>query len=171
MSQVANQKRAYTAQRLRAQARNIDWQFTFESWLAWWGDDYQYRGRTRGCLVMARPGDQGAYSPDNCVKITAEENVSQAQSGKILNQHQRDILKKQAGRKSPEAYRRSAEKQRGKIKHTASSKEKVAQARRRRINTPWGLFNSVKEAAAYKNISPQCLNGWIRRQPERYQYI
>lgn len=165
------QKKAYYAQYTRAQARGIEWNFTFETWLDWWGNDYQYRGRTKGKLVMARCGDQGPYSIDNCIKLTCGENVSQAQTGKTLSQLQRNILKQFAGRKSSEAYQKSAIKQTGKIKHNINSKEQIGKAQRKQIKTPWGIFNSLKEAAADNNISPQRLNGWIKQNPTEYQYL
>jgi hypothetical protein len=166
-----SQGKAYYAQYTRALARNIEWHFTFESWLAWWGEDYQYRGRTKGKLVMARRGDQGPYNIDNCIKLTCGENVSQAQKGKTLSQEQRDILKQFAGRKSAEAYRKSSLKQTGKVKHNTNSKEQIGQAQRKQIKTPWGMFNSLKDAALHKNISPQRLNGWIKSNPNDYQYL
>jgi len=54
--------------------RNIGWHFTFEEWLAWWGDDIVYRGKTAGKLCMARNNDCGDYHPDNVHKATVEAN-------------------------------------------------------------------------------------------------
>lgn len=66
----------YTRQWRRAAERNIDWEFTFETWLAWWGPDIERRGCKRGMLVMARHKDSGPYSPGNCYKATANQNMS-----------------------------------------------------------------------------------------------
>ena len=74
-------KTAYFSQRCQAKKRGIDWNFTFESWLDWWGDDILKRGRKQGELVMARTGDTGAYHPDNVRKATAEENHFEAHLG------------------------------------------------------------------------------------------
>ena len=70
--------RLYRSQRDSARKREIDFQFTFEEWLAWWGDDIVNRGRKSGQLVMARIGDQGAYHPNNCIKKTCNDNVREA---------------------------------------------------------------------------------------------
>lgn len=65
---------AYNLQRQHAGYRNIEWHFTFESWLAWWGEDIDKRGRTSGKLCMARYEDKGPYHPDNVQKLTVAEN-------------------------------------------------------------------------------------------------
>ena len=77
-------QREYQMQRARAHARAIDWQFTYDTWIEWWGDDIVNRGRSKGKLVMARTGDHGPYSISNCKKITHSENVIEA---KIGNKH------------------------------------------------------------------------------------
>ena len=65
-----------------AKIRNIDWQFTYDEWVAWWGDDIHRRGPYKHQLVMARNGDQGPYHPDNVHKKTASENCREGQIGK-----------------------------------------------------------------------------------------
>ena len=76
-------KQKYNCQKNMAKKRNIDFQFTYEEWLAWWGDDIVNRGKSKGQLVMARIGDQGPYHPDNVVKKTCSENASEGNKGKI----------------------------------------------------------------------------------------
>jgi hypothetical protein len=68
----------YTRQMRRAAERGIEFLFTFDSWLAWWGDDFALRGNKAGSLVMARKGDIGPHSPDNCYKTTLADNVAEA---------------------------------------------------------------------------------------------
>ena len=65
---------AYNMQRLHAGYRKIAWQFNFEEWLAWWGEDIVNRGQGKDKLVMARNGDIGPYHPDNVRKITHSQN-------------------------------------------------------------------------------------------------
>jgi hypothetical protein len=60
-----------------AALRGIEWQFTFESWMAWWGDDFHLRGPKGHNLCMARVGDTGPYSLNNVVKLTVSENVKE----------------------------------------------------------------------------------------------
>ena len=67
-------KQKFITQRTGARNRGIDWHFTFEEWLEWWGDDIANRGNKSGQLVMARIGDQGPYHPNNVRKITSNEN-------------------------------------------------------------------------------------------------
>lgn len=71
-------KQKYYTQKSGAKARNIEWQFTFEAWVEWWGNDIANRGNRSGQLVMARKGDTGPYHPDNVYKITANANHSEA---------------------------------------------------------------------------------------------
>lgn len=70
--------RKYHNQKVRAKRRGIEWQFSLNEWIAWWGDDLEKRGSKKGCLVMARYNDCGAYHPDNCRKLTTEENTLEA---------------------------------------------------------------------------------------------
>jgi len=80
MEKVHPQYRLFRSQRNSARSRKIEFQFTFEQWLAWWGDDIVNRGCRRGQLVMARLGDQGPYHPDNVRKLTMEDNIKEALS-------------------------------------------------------------------------------------------
>jgi hypothetical protein len=61
--------------------RGIEWQFTYESWVAWWGDDIDRRGPNSGQLVMSRHGDTGPYHPDNVSKKTCNENCGEGSRG------------------------------------------------------------------------------------------
>lgn len=75
--------RKYLTHLRNATARGIPWEFTFQTWMDWWGDDFDKRGSRRGQLVMARRWDTGPYSPNNCIKTTCSANVSSAHRGKI----------------------------------------------------------------------------------------
>ena len=66
---------AYAQQADNAAKRGIDWQFTFDSWIKWWGADLEKRGCTTGDLVMARYGDTGPYAHFNCFKSEASANA------------------------------------------------------------------------------------------------
>lgn len=63
-----------------AKEREIDWLFTFDSWIAWWGDDITKRGPRANDLCMARHGDIGPYHPDNVRKATVSENIKEMRS-------------------------------------------------------------------------------------------
>ena len=63
----------FCKQRNDAGCRGIEWQFDFDTWLEWWGDDIKDRGV--GKLCMARFKDQGPYHPDNVYKATWSQNA------------------------------------------------------------------------------------------------
>lgn len=67
-------KRAFCNQRKKAEARGIEWEFTFDEWLLWWGDDIRYRGARRGQLQMQRIADKGPYRANNVKKGTPAQN-------------------------------------------------------------------------------------------------
>jgi hypothetical protein len=79
-------KEKYNTQRRGAIARGIEWQFTFDEWVDWWGDDIINRGHHKGKLVMARHGDRGPYHPNNVRKALAEENCSEGNKGILAPQ-------------------------------------------------------------------------------------
>jgi hypothetical protein len=64
----------YAAQKNRADSRGVKWEFTFEEWLEFWGDDLRRRGRGYGGLSMARVLDKGPYAPWNVFKADSVEN-------------------------------------------------------------------------------------------------
>lgn len=79
--------------------RNIEWHFTFEEWLAWWGDDIVNRGQGKGKLVMARHGDTGPYHPNNVRKCLHEDNAREsgwANKGKTRTDEFRELKREQA---------------------------------------------------------------------------
>lgn len=65
---------AYTRQKNGAKARGIGWEFNFDSWLAWWGDDIVRRGTSPNSLQMQRFADTGPYAVCNVRKGTPKEN-------------------------------------------------------------------------------------------------
>ena len=70
-----NYIKQYKLQQRNAAKRNIDWQFTYNEWITWWGDDILNRGCRKGQLVMARYNDEGPYHPDNVRKASCSENI------------------------------------------------------------------------------------------------
>ena len=66
-------------QRQRAHQRNIQFDFTFPAWLAWWKDALtqrpgQQRGTGKNDLQMCRIGDEGGYWAGNVFAGTPKEN-------------------------------------------------------------------------------------------------
>ena len=64
----------YHNARYCAAQRGIEWQFNYDTWIDWWGNDMQRRGPYKGQLVMARRNDTGPYHPDNVDKMLSSDN-------------------------------------------------------------------------------------------------
>jgi len=77
----------YHNQKTRSRIRNIEWQFTYDTWIEWWGDDIENRGSKSGQLVMSRFNDSGPYHPDNVRKATVNENAVEARKLKPFTGH------------------------------------------------------------------------------------
>lgn len=80
----------YVMQRNMARHRGVPWEFTFESWKDWWGEDIDRRGNGKEDLCMARIGDEGPYHPVNVKKLTMEENRQEAKRRIKMNKYQTD---------------------------------------------------------------------------------
>jgi hypothetical protein len=70
------ERRAFRNHKSGAKKRGIEFKFTFDEWIDWWGADFDNRGSHYGGLCMARYNDEGAYEPDNVYKATMTENCS-----------------------------------------------------------------------------------------------
>lgn len=77
-------KEAYEQQRTCAKRRNIEWNFTFDTWCDVWeqSNKFNHRGRGADLYCMGRKGDQGGYSPDNVEIITNRQNVKDSHTNK-----------------------------------------------------------------------------------------
>jgi len=126
--------RQYNGQKANARRRNIDWQFTYESWLEWWGEDIVNRGLSKDQLVMCRKGDQGPYNPDNCFKASQSQNAKDAsltekfKLGRIVTVEKRKIP----------------------------------------VQTPYGRFESIKEAAEHYSVHPTTILKRIKYKSAEY---
>lgn len=83
-------KVAYSLDKSDAKSRGIEWRFTFETWVAWWGDDIIRRGIYAWNLQMQRVADAGPYSPDNVRKGTPKRN-GETYSAVYRTKKQREI--------------------------------------------------------------------------------
>lgn len=141
----------YNGQKSMAKKRGIEWQFTKWTWLQWWGDDYHRRGQGRGKLCCARINDEGPYSPENCIKLTHEENSRQARiryrEGYRSNTRSVYIPFEQRRHLPRELYRA------------------------RSIHTPYGDFPSLKAAMTALNITDHQLRCLRRDDPANYYLI
>lgn len=66
----------YMDQKSKAWARRIAWRFTFDTWYGMWlkSGKWSKRGRGPGKYCMARFGDKGPYSPENCFIAPHQKN-------------------------------------------------------------------------------------------------
>lgn len=124
--------RAYENQRYSAAKRGIAWKFTFDTWCDWWIEDDRIarRGRGKGRLCMARRGDVGPYSYDNCYPATLRENIFEHVPQ----------AKRAAGARRAHAARREA----GVPSHLAN---RQAHPCGRSVQCPVGVFASAALAA------------------------
>ena len=72
-----NYKQKYYSHKFGAKRRGIEFMFTYDEWIAWWGDDIDNRGNAPDNLCMSRYGDVGPYHPDNVFKNTISKNSSE----------------------------------------------------------------------------------------------
>ena len=138
----------YCGQKSMAKKRGIAWEFTFESWLAWWGDDYALRGQGRGKLCCARLGDVGPYSPENCKKITHEQNARETDFTKRLPPEFRTYIPSKSKTYKPKCEYRA-----------------------RPIHTPAGDFPSIAEYLRQVNSSRYLIFKLLKLDPENYYHI
>lgn len=68
-------RHAYEQQKSGSKARGIDWEFNFQSWLDWWGNDIDRRGCGPNDLQMQRFADSGPYAAWNVRKGVPRDNA------------------------------------------------------------------------------------------------
>lgn len=79
-----NPKRAaYNWQKSHAGRRGLAFVLTYDEWVNWWGDDFEYRGGEGTALCMCRYGDLGGYSLDNIYKDTNAGNARGPRAKKL----------------------------------------------------------------------------------------
>tara|TARA_R110000868_G_scaffold79428_1_gene226101 strand:+ start:240 stop:713 length:474 start_codon:yes stop_codon:yes gene_type:complete len=145
-------KSKYHSARYCAIERNIEWHFTYDEWIAWWGDDMSKRGNKFGQLVMARTGDIGPYHPDNVRKATCSENIREGNLGKVHSDATR--IKIGIANKGRKVIYKTG------ISHSCQP-----------IQTPLGRFESRKAAGIAHNINPSTINLRMKKFPTEYYYI
>jgi len=138
---------AFSTQRKNAQARNIAFNFTYDTWLAWWeqalstlGPDAK-RGLRLGEYMMCRFKDQGVYEPGNVYAGTCAQN-------------QHDI----APDKRPSSENMKARWAAYKAAGGAcwlEDKRGDAHPKSKAVITPAGRFGSIALAAEAYNITRQ----------------
>lgn len=104
----------YKQHKSNAKHRGIGWEFTYVSWRLFWAiSGYWYkRGKGKNGYVMARYGDKGPYSPDNCKIIPFMDNVREGHIGKKRSKTTKHKMSEVAKRiaKDPEERKRRSER-------------------------------------------------------------
>ena len=77
-------RKQYSDQMFKAKQRGIDWHFTYDEWVKWWGDDITNRGIGSNDLQMCRKNDTGPYHPNNVYKATTKQNRADQDDKKPL---------------------------------------------------------------------------------------
>jgi len=142
------QKKIGTAfqQQIRdSRVRNIEFKFTYEEWINWWGVDILKKGRKSGQLVMARYKDQGCYEPTNCYKSTCNANVSLKHKGETHYW-------------SPKAREAMSKTHKGRLVPWVEKP----------FMTPQGLFKSKAEAHRQLGLD---MSYYMRTRPTQYYYV
>jgi hypothetical protein len=167
---MENQQRrirtAFLQQRRDSKARGIEFKFTYDDWINWWGEDILHRGISSGDkLVMARYGDIGCYEPNNCYKSTSSDNVRlsslRATPYKRTLKHRENVSRVHKGKIITLEHRQAiSTKLKGKQTHNA-----------KKIITPIGEFASRRQAAKHYNVSPTAIGHWLKTKPQEFYYI
>jgi hypothetical protein len=140
-------KAQYNEQRKQARGRGIEWQFTYETWLDWWGNDIVNRGRGKDKLCMARINDTGAYHPDNVYKATNSQNGIEA------------------SRTRPKADPANVSEG---LRLAWKNKNPSLMKRCMRIKTPYGTFESQSAAARALGVTQGTIWSRMKAQPDQY---
>lgn len=142
----------YNGQKSMAKKRGIAWQFTRESWLAWWGDDYALRGQGRGKLCCARKNDSGPYSPENCIKLTHEENSKQCQA-----------------RRREQGYTSSENSVYIPMRNRKGLPRELYRAKP--MHTPYGDFPSMSAAERAMGLNADQLRAAMKKDPSNFYLL
>ena len=132
----------YRAQHGSSRARGIKWELSFAQWCLWWISSGHYHQRGRG---------PGHYS---MARIDASGTFSLGNIACVANE--------QVTHEFWHGTRRS-----GAVAHNRS----LAQARRRRIHTPHGEFESLTQASHSIKHSTSGIRWRMQHHPEEYYYI
>jgi hypothetical protein len=150
-------KKKYELQRIQRVDRNgnpVRMKMSFEEWLDLWEQSgkWHLRGNRKGCYCECRTNDLGDYEVGN-VRIDTVSNNS-----KERNTHSNI--------------------------HSEETKQKIREARskqvityehhnrhRKRLVTPKGTFNSIREAADVYGFKPEAFHYWRRKRPDLYYIL
>lgn len=158
-------KHKYYNHKSRANRRNIEFNMTFEEWINWWGDDFEKRGVTNGCLQMCRYNDEGPYELGNIYKATREQNLKDAYKTESGNERKEHMRNRMSGAGNP-AYGKPAPN-RG-ISHTEETKRKIGAANKGRTISD-EQKTKISAAQKGKTVSDETkakMSAWQKGKPK-----
>jgi len=152
---------AYVVQRNSAHRRGIDFNFTYEEWLAWWNQALAAigpeakRGLRRGEYMMCRFGDIGVYESGNVYAGTSAQN-----QGDVDPEKRRAALQAawEARRESDEPC-------------WLEGKRGDAHPKSKPIMTPKGRFGSANLAAEAFGITRQAVHYKVKDESKPDWYF
>jgi len=181
-------KCAFYTQRSKSKIRNIEFLLTFEEWYQWWLDQgvdkNQYRSDPRdgNALCMCRYNDAGPYSLDNIYCTTRQQNSKDA---RIVDP--RDGNKRHRAVKTPLGIFKSAlEAAKAHNVTTVTIRNRMPNGSfskpgydyvdynyscSQTIQTPYGLFPSLREAAKALKVHTTTITRRCKRLPQEYFYV
>jgi hypothetical protein len=131
-------RQKYINHKATAKRRGISFNLTFDEWMSIWSESgmWDLRGVGKGKYCMSRIGDTGNYELGNVFIQEFGKNISDAQSGKIRTEIEREqISKALIGRTfSKETIEKKRQAQLGK-KHTKESIQKRIETFKRTIQS------------------------------------
>ena len=161
---VAKQKfhaqRSNSRKRVDKNGNQILFKLTFEEWSdIWWqSGQWHNRGLGAGQYCMSRKNDLGHYEPGNVEIILSKDNIVEGNVG----------VSKNRGRRFNVGIKRSEE-----------TKKKMSECRKRQtltpkntpLQTPKGVFPTVKAAAEHYGITTEAIHYFKRKYPTEYYYV
>jgi len=79
---------AFLRQKAQANFRDEGWNFTFDEWLAVWGENIVYRGRQRGTMTMVRVDYKQPWSKTNSRIVDRREHSRVQQAVTVAKRKQ-----------------------------------------------------------------------------------
>ena len=140
--------------------RNIEFKLTLQEWADIWlaSGHYADIGTHKDQYIMARRNVEGDYTPDNVEIVKISDNTSRIHRG----------LPKNHGRSFNVGITRSEETRR---KQSLAHRGRTPVPTGTPIQTPQGVFGSIREAAEYYDVNVTAIHYFKRKYPLEWYYI
>lgn len=148
---VNKSKQQYWNHQQRAKRKKIPFELTFEQWYDTWikSGHYHEKGTKRGQYVMSRYKDQGGYTIDNVYIQTVGDNTKEA-----FTTNNKNFISPRFG-KDNHFYG---------CKHSEETKQKIRDARAKRIKCVWTPDARKKASEAMKKARAIAGTTWGNKE-------